>query len=292
MKDELLRDAIVIGIRDMKLSEKLQMNENLTLEKCIDQVMQSHQVKSQQDIVRPENNLSRISADDRRTPARRGRPRYRRNDVAERASTPCRKCGNLEHFDGCPAQSVECRKCHATGHFAKMCVSKGQEPKKQAAVGNVHKPDFGDEGDLFLGAVNVVGREKPWLANISLNGKMGVSFILDSGADITCLGHTDFHPDMGTLVSVNEVVSDPDKTGLKVVGKFFTSLKFRNREIFGEVYVIENLNKPLLGRSCLEPLGLIKRNFVSSVTKDNVWVKNTPRFSMVLGKCQENIKFD
>ena len=41
-----MRDRIVVGIRDSELSEKLQMESNLTLEKAVAMVRQSDSVKS------------------------------------------------------------------------------------------------------------------------------------------------------------------------------------------------------------------------------------------------------
>ena len=48
LHDELIRDRIVVGIRNAALSEKLQLNSELTLESAITQVRQSEAVKEQQ----------------------------------------------------------------------------------------------------------------------------------------------------------------------------------------------------------------------------------------------------
>ena len=49
--DQLIRDRIVVGIRDKKLSERraerLQMDPDLTLEKTVSSVRQSEAVKQQ-----------------------------------------------------------------------------------------------------------------------------------------------------------------------------------------------------------------------------------------------------
>ncbi|KAL1445282.1 hypothetical protein MTO96_029260 [Rhipicephalus appendiculatus] len=39
LKDELIRDRIVVGVRDQKLSTKLQLEQDLTLEKAVDGVV-------------------------------------------------------------------------------------------------------------------------------------------------------------------------------------------------------------------------------------------------------------
>ena len=52
LQDELIRDRIVVGIRDSHLSEKLQMDPNLTLEKAMAQSRQAESVKKQQALIR------------------------------------------------------------------------------------------------------------------------------------------------------------------------------------------------------------------------------------------------
>ena len=51
IKDELIQDRIVVGLKDKKLSEKLQLDSKLTLEKAVTQARPSETVKKQQDIL-------------------------------------------------------------------------------------------------------------------------------------------------------------------------------------------------------------------------------------------------
>lgn len=48
LRDDLIRDRIVVGIKDKKLSEQLQLDSKLTLEKAITKTRQSETVKRQQ----------------------------------------------------------------------------------------------------------------------------------------------------------------------------------------------------------------------------------------------------
>ncbi|GBN35925.1 hypothetical protein AVEN_54312-1 [Araneus ventricosus] len=49
LHDELIRDRIVVGIRDKNLSEKLELDSDLTLTKVIERVRLSEVVKEQQE---------------------------------------------------------------------------------------------------------------------------------------------------------------------------------------------------------------------------------------------------
>ena len=48
MKEELIRDHLVVGIKDMTLSERLQIDEALTLDKAKKLVRQRETFKEQQ----------------------------------------------------------------------------------------------------------------------------------------------------------------------------------------------------------------------------------------------------
>ena len=48
LHDDLIRDRIVVGLRDLKLSERLQLDHELTLEKAVVSARQSEAVKHQQ----------------------------------------------------------------------------------------------------------------------------------------------------------------------------------------------------------------------------------------------------
>ncbi len=49
LKEELIRDHIVVGIRDRRLSERLQLDPELTLAKAIQTVRQNDTVKCHRD---------------------------------------------------------------------------------------------------------------------------------------------------------------------------------------------------------------------------------------------------
>lgn len=51
----MIRDRIVVGIRDTKLSEKLQLNSELTLDRVMTEVRQSETVRKQQALLRGES---------------------------------------------------------------------------------------------------------------------------------------------------------------------------------------------------------------------------------------------
>ena len=123
MKDEMLRDRLVVGIRDAKVSETLQMYADLTLEKAKKVIRQKEAVKEQTQQLHPTDHKS---MDEVRNP----RPRWSKNainrhtrrmhrDARDKRGSPrgqtshnCTRCGQTKHKSGdkCPAKEAFCRK--------------------------------------------------------------------------------------------------------------------------------------------------------------------------------------
>ena len=57
LKADLIRDSIVVGLKDKKLSELLQLDSQLTLEKAVAKARQSETVKKQQTILQGNSGL-------------------------------------------------------------------------------------------------------------------------------------------------------------------------------------------------------------------------------------------
>ena len=51
LKDQLIRDRVVVGLKNKQLSEKLQLDPDLTLEKAMSRAKQSEEVKNQQSVI-------------------------------------------------------------------------------------------------------------------------------------------------------------------------------------------------------------------------------------------------
>ncbi|XP_064468028.1 uncharacterized protein LOC135378816 [Ornithodoros turicata] len=63
LKDDLIRDRLVVGLRDKKLSERLQLDSGLTLEKAVNTARNSEAVKGQQPTIRGGLAPSTLSTD-------------------------------------------------------------------------------------------------------------------------------------------------------------------------------------------------------------------------------------
>ena len=60
LQDELVRNRIVVGLRNSELPEKLQLTSGLTLEAAVTRARQSESVTTQQKVVRDEVNIDKL----------------------------------------------------------------------------------------------------------------------------------------------------------------------------------------------------------------------------------------
>ena len=140
LKEEMLRDRIVVGIRDQALSQRLQCDASLTLEKAKKKVRQSEAVAEQGLQLRGDGSKQSpivIEQVKGSTPSKK--PQTRRqatrslsakggasSTTANTAKQTCTRCGKQKHDKGTrfPAKDAICHKCNRKGHYSSQCFSK------------------------------------------------------------------------------------------------------------------------------------------------------------------------
>ena len=137
MKEELIRDClVVVGIRDHALSEHLQIEAELTLDKVKRLIRQRKVVKEQQEVLKQPNKED-ISLDTVAKQAHRGKlPRIPPPTMRQPLVENCRRCGKGPHpRQSCPAKNVMCYCCNRKGHYSAQCLSNTVAPQTM----NVHE---------------------------------------------------------------------------------------------------------------------------------------------------------
>ena len=203
LKNKLIRDRIVVGLKDKKLSEKPQLDSKLTVEKAVTQARQSETVRKQKDILQgiqpdpPSANVDQISkkrGKGDKWKDQKDKPSKNSKLADKTPETKCTRCLGTPHSkQECPAKDSKCNKCLKKGHWAKAC--KSQLKKK---VGEVYScPEVGLEREFFLGQVTEVdmverNSKESWKAEVNLN-EHAVKFKVDTGADVTVLPPNIYH---------------------------------------------------------------------------------------------------
>ncbi|XP_056001795.1 uncharacterized protein LOC125656292 [Ostrea edulis] len=290
LKDEMIRDRIVVGIRDSKLSEKLQLNPDLKLEDAINQARQRGAVQKQQAIVC--NELSSSSGGASSVDAvsnfkkhgQRKKHSFQSGKSNKKGFTKpasghnnkgakpvsCHRCGNSQAHsrEEYPAKNQKCNKCHKIGHFARKCQS-------------LHEIAI-ESDEEFLGAIheNANSSEcKPWLTTIEINGH-AVEFKIN-----TAIPEKTFKTlNVNNLQSSQKILKGPGRNTLNVIGKFRCELFQENRKTYQDLYVIRGLNKQLLGRPAIKKLEIVKQ--IASLQLHSDYKQKFPSLFQGLGRLQ------
>ena len=165
----------MVGLRDSKLSERLQLDADLTLETAITKARQSEAVHKQQPLLRGKQEREELPV-----AAVKRKPQPPKQQKGKKTTNTCSRCGRSsghEHQQ-CPARDAKCRACGKLGHYCLVCRSTGkvrevrQEEEAGAFLGAV-------SGTVYLGAASGCNGSK-WETTVSLNG-VPVKMKIDTG---------------------------------------------------------------------------------------------------------------
>ena len=163
LKEQLLRDRIVVGIRDMALSECLQLESDFSLERAKKIVRQKEAVKDHSQELnstkREQTAIDTVKKATRIPHRPSGSANSSSKDSGEKQS--CKRCGkDHKPTDKCPAKKATCYKYNHKGHFSSQCLS-----RKSATATTSELTE-----DTFLGTLSTTG-ESSWSISIQLEGK-------------------------------------------------------------------------------------------------------------------------
>ena len=240
LRDEMLRDWIVVGIRDTAFSERLQLDAYLTLEKVKKQVRQKEAVKEQHKQLQGATKNDPIVLDEVKGCRQRGaKPSFAPPKKGSPSSMkpPCKRCGKEWHAaDKCPARGATCHKCKRKGHYSAQCFSK-------TAAAAAHELNL---DAAFLGTVTSE-QEALWTTPLLL-GKQDIVFKLDTGAEVTAISEAAYKT-LGkmSLQAPSKALYAPTCQSLKVLGQFTGTLTHRQHSVSQPIFVVRGLKTNLLG---------------------------------------------
>ena len=172
LHDEMVRDRIVVGILDSTLSEKLQLDPELTVEKAVTRARQSEAVKKQQATVRgrdQDESPIEVIKGGRRQPRRHrqnGCRKHKRRQTRRRSNQQSAVLARIhtdwqvspvvrgveERSHGraqCPAKDAVCHRCNKRGHYQTLCKTKLETIK----LVEEEYEEYDEDDKQFLGIV-------------------------------------------------------------------------------------------------------------------------------------------
>ena len=189
LKDELIRDRIIAGVKDERLSDILVQQDDLTLTKAVDIARKWEAREYDLKAIRGESSSSQVEfVGRRRNHVNNHRPIHPQNNKNQGQSTnqsKSEKCwfraGTCHPRSICPARNAQCQKCSKIGHYA-IAFKSG----KNASQRSVHEVEESQEKVeiFYVGEINSTNNS--WEAEIHTNDNL-MTWKLDTGAEACVL---------------------------------------------------------------------------------------------------------
>ena len=262
-RDREILLQLIIGVRDDRLSQKLQLDPKVSLEKAITIARQYEEITEQQTMVRsqptaattPTSSLEPITRGSKPkptfTPRQPVNPKKQQPAAAksqQQKPAGCQRCGYAKEHPRaeCRATDAKCTKCGKIGHYARVCRS--------AAVSELSSKPV----QAFLGALDTE-TTPPWEVEVRVNDTP-LSLKIDTGADVTAIPES-LHEHLGSpaLTSTPLQIFAAGGKRLTEVGAFTAKMSVREHEAIQSIYVVRPLRHALLGRPAIEALQILKR---------------------------------
>ncbi|UYV84182.1 hypothetical protein LAZ67_X001460, partial [Cordylochernes scorpioides] len=151
LHEQLIRDRIVVGVRDKALSERMQLDSELTSEKAMKMVRQQEAVRQQQvDLQRPSTSqkVNQVKFNSKKQSPKQQQQPSRKKEKSAKTRSRCSKCGGFTHREGqaCRAEGQRCNLCSKTGHFANCCPDKQAKTEEVKAVSELDEENWFSPG--------------------------------------------------------------------------------------------------------------------------------------------------
>ena len=173
-----------------------------------------------------------------------------------------------------------------------MCQS-----KKVDKLYGIESSDTEDDNpEIFLGEVTRV-KNRGRLKSLLIINQSNLNYTVDSGADVSVIpwGIYNAIPKKTQLKKTNKKLYGPCHYQLVCRGKFIATLHYDEKSYEEEIYVIEDLERPLLGRQACKALGIFQKVAeIRSASDKQQYVRKNPRLFKGL-RCLEGeyeIKID
>nr|CAI5850622.1 unnamed protein product [Callosobruchus analis] len=255
LKEELIRERIVVGMSDTRTSERLQLNETLTLQQCVLEAKQAELQASHSKELNSHQQVSRVQEYRSNPASSAGDSKANRNPALRRGKLPsrCSFCGLQPHRrEQCPANSV----------YVDNIVE--LESKYNTAHYDSSDCEGEEVSDKFLGPISVVYgvnhvSSKEWVVSVFVTKlEKSLDFLVDSGADISCIPKCFIDNKLKSKIKPSKnIVTGPSGVKLSLLGTLNVDLKYKNQTCNTEIYVIDNLTKPILGRTSILELNVL-----------------------------------
>ena len=284
LKLDLIRDRVVIGVNNPKMTQRLLRTEDLTLDKALSIIradvaataqlakMNERTDRPQQAraVCRKQSDTSKPKSWSRNKPSSQPKPSSQKSQTQSTRKRTCRNCGgDYPHPNGkeCPALGKTCNYCQKKNHFAVKCRKKARASAN--TVDNVDASDSDAEAEeefayiLRASTSDNTDDEKQPHVDVKLNDQI-VNVLLDTGATVNVMTTKQYKklknkPKMYSTKTI--FFAYGAKKQLPVLGKIHFTVNCNDRQITAIFYFLYSM----LYGTCTSPycVSLVPRDLKS-----------------------------
>ncbi|XP_061193379.1 uncharacterized protein K02A2.6-like [Saccostrea echinata] len=184
IKDSLIRERIVQGIRSDSVRSRLLRTPELTLEKSVEICRATEATENQMKLM-TESGASTEGVD-------LIKKQKSKREMQKEIKSKCGKCGKSHEPRNCPAFGKQCYKCQKKNHFSKMCRNtmhrKPHEFKKRS-VNMVNNQD--SDSEYSVDTVAMENSKREWTAHLKIGNK-SLRMKMDTEAQVNVMSKKTF----------------------------------------------------------------------------------------------------
>ena len=255
--DSLIKDRIVVGIRDDQVRAKLLRTKDLDLTKAVSICRAAEASRTQMD------QLQTAQAECTINEVKKERPDRSKTVRMDNKVQDCKYCGREHQKGKCPAYGEKCRKCGKMNHFSTKCMSKTKSTKKPVRM---VEEQSDSETEFYVDMVKA-NNDEDWEVNLKISGRK-VRFKIDTGAQCNVIPES-IHRDICDKLerSKAKLVTYAGHC-LRPKGKCTLLSEYKGKYYDIKFQVVDKKVQPVLGLKSSVHLGLIKRVGEVKKTKD------------------------
>ena len=263
-EESLIRDRVVVGIRDSDIAERLLAEKGLTLTRAIEICRAEEAARRFRSVIASDTPQAQVNAVNFK---RQQKKPYKQHYQHKQSHQPqkqqgqphdCRFCTkNHKPSDRCPAKDTVCAACKQRGHWAKssLCRVKNQSPKSpsQAQLGCV---------------IATLGDNKAPTVPITVGGLIAngatITATPDSGAERSACGVETLRQlgiDTANLRDPSHVLRAADNHPITQLGEFDAQLTCGNFTVDETIHVVQGTTGMYLSWYTAQALSFLPVNY-------------------------------
>ena len=286
LESSLIRDIIILGIRDDGLRARLLRQSDLNLQNCIQICRSTELSKDRVKTLKAEKPEQVLAMQTRKSYKQNKSFSHARKNTGSRPTdtsnqgsnknnnrqtvTSCAYCGESHKRGQCPAYGKECNFCKKLNHYSKVCFSRGKDVHQLSS--SEGSSDEYEEVNIIEETVNHIQTQHPkakMTIGSSKEQQTTLDFQIDTGATCNVISEKAIHNVRHSLIETKKYIRGYSQGIVKPLGQ--TSLKItnpkNNKKYKLEFLVVHDPNSaPILGRHAVEQMDLVKLQYENIMT--------------------------